>query len=385
MAQEAQKSNLPTGMTPAQVFAALVSSSDDAIVTKTLDGVIATWNQGAVRIYGYTPAEAIGLPMRMLCPADRQGEITDILAKVSFGERVAHYETMQRRKDGTTFPVSVSISPISDEYGTTVGVASITRDITAQRQLRAATAEGHRTDDLARANQNLTGFAYSVSHDLRTPLRALSGYSGALLDEYADTLDEQGRGYAERIAAAAAHMSVIIDALLRLSRLASTEIRLQTIDLSAEAEQIAGDLQRQEPRRTVRFDIQRSLRARGDRDLVHAILQELIENAWKFTAHREDAVIEFGATPTGDASICCYIRDNGAGFDPAYASKLFEPFQRLHNPREFPGIGMGLATAGQLVKLHGGRAWAEGETGQGATFYFTLNPDEIGQLAGPAA
>jgi len=385
MAQAVHKSNLPTGMSPAQVFTALVNSSDDAIVTKTLDGIIASWNHAAVRMYGYTPDEAVGQPMAMLCPADRQGEIVDILAKVSAGERISHYETMRRHKDGTTFPVSVSVSPIGDEFGTTVGAASITRDITEQRQLRTTAAQVHRTGDLARANQNLTGFAYSVSHDLRTPLRALSGFSGALLEEYADVLGEQGRGYVERIGAGAGHMSAIIDALLRLSGLARTEIRLQTVDLSAEAEQIAGDLQRQEPSRTVRFDIQQPMQARGDRDLIRTVLQELIGNAWKFTSHRDDAVIEVGTTPTGDAPVCCYVRDNGAGFDPAYASKLFEPFQRLHDPREFPGIGIGLATVGQLVQLHGGRAWAEGKPGQGATFYFTLNPDETGQLAGPAA
>ncbi|MGP7998916.1 MAG: PAS domain-containing protein [Streptosporangiaceae bacterium] len=168
MAQAARKSNLPTGMSPAQVFAALVSSSDDAIVTETLGGVIASWNQGAVRLYGYTPDEAVGQPMTMLSPPDRQGEIADILAKVSAGEHVSHYETIRRRKDGSTFPISVSVSPISDEFGTTVGVAFIARDITEQRQFRTAAAQAHRTDDLVRANQNLTGFAYSVSHDLRT-------------------------------------------------------------------------------------------------------------------------------------------------------------------------------------------------------------------------
>jgi light-regulated signal transduction histidine kinase (bacteriophytochrome) len=197
-------------------------------------------------------------------------------------------------------------------------------------------------------------------------------------------LGEQGRGYAERIAAAG-HMSAIIDGLLRLSRLASTEIHLQTVNLSAEAEQIGGDLQRQEPHRNVRFDIQGSVQARGDRHLTRAVLQELIENAWKFTSHHDSAVIEVGATLPGDAPICCYVRDNGAAFDPACASQLFEPFQQLHDPSDFPGIGMGLAIVEQLVKLHGGRAWAEGKPDQGATFYFTLNPDETDRPAGPAA
>jgi signal transduction histidine kinase len=322
--------------------------------------------------------------MTMLSPPDREGEIVDILAMVSAGERISHYETVRRRKDGTTFPVSVSVSPIRDEYGTTVGAASIARDITEQRQLRTAAVQARRSDDLARANQNLTGFAYSVSHDLRTPLRALSGFSSALLDEYADVLGEQGRGYAQRIAAAADHMSTIIDALLRLSRLARAEIRFQTVDLSVEAGEIAENLQRQEPGRIVRFDIRDSILARGDRGLIRAVLQELIGNAWKFTSHRDGAVIEVGTTPTGDAPICCYVRDNGAGFNPGYSSKLFEPFQRLHDPDEFAGTGLGLATVSQLVKLHRGRTWAEGETGEGATFYFTLNPDETDRPAGPA-
>jgi PAS domain S-box-containing protein len=384
MAQAERSSNLPTGMSPGQVFAALVNSSDDAIITKTLDGLIASWNQGAVRMYGYTPNEVLGQPMTMLSPPDRGGEIVDILAMVSAGERISHYETVRRRKDGTTFPVSVSVSPIRDEYGTTVGAASIARDITEQRQLRTAAVQARRSDDLARANQNLTGFAYSVSHDLRTPLRALSGFSSALLDEYADVLGEQGRGYAQRIAAAADHMSTIIDALLRLSRLARAEIRFQTVDLSVEAGEIAENLQRQEPGRIVRFDIRDSILARGDRGLIRAVLQELIGNAWKFTSHRDDAVIEVGTTPTGDAPICCYVRDNGAGFNPGYSSKLFEPFQRLHDPDEFAGTGLGLATVSQLVKLHRGRTWAEGEIGEGATFYFTLNPDETDRPAGPA-
>jgi PAS domain S-box-containing protein len=384
MAQAERSSNLPTGMSPGQVFAALVNSSDDAIITKTLDGLIASWNQGAVRMYGYTPNEVLGQPMTMLSPPDRGGEIVDILAMVSAGERISHYETVRRRKDGTTFPVSVSVSPIRDEYGTTVGAASIARDITEQRQLRTAAVQARRSDDLARANQNLTGFAYSVSHDLRTPLRALSGFSSALLDEYADVLGEQGRGYAQRIAAAADHMSTIIDALLRLSRLARAEIRFQTVDLSVEAGEIAENLQRQEPGRIVRFDIRDSILARGDRGLIRAVLQELIGNAWKFTSHRDGAVIEVGTTPTGDAPICCYVRDNGAGFNPGYSSKLFEPFQRLHDPDEFAGTGLGLATVSQLVKLHRGRTWAEGEIGEGATFYFTLNPDETDRPAGPA-
>ena len=179
MAQAARKSNLPTGMSPAQVFAALVSSSDDAIVTETLGGVIASWNQGAVRLYGYTPDEAVGQPMTMLSPPDRQGEIADILAKVSAGEHVSHYETIRRRKDGTTFPISVSVSPISDEFGTTVGVAFIARDITEQRQFRTAAAQAHPDRRPRQGQPEPDGLHLLGLPRPADPLRALSGFSGA--------------------------------------------------------------------------------------------------------------------------------------------------------------------------------------------------------------
>jgi PAS domain S-box-containing protein len=373
-----------SGGIPAQLFAALISSSDDAIVVKSLDGVISTWNQGAVRLYGYTPDEVIGQPMTMLCPPDRTGEIADILAKVANGERIVHYETVRQRKDGTTFPVSVSVSPVMDEYGKTIGAASIARDITAQRQARAAAALAARNEEIELANRNLTSFTYYVSHDLRSPLRALAGYSGLLLEQCADALGEEGRGYAERIAIASKQMSVLIEDLLILAQAKRAKMHLQTVDLSAEVDDIAGQLQREEPGRDVRFIIQRLVTVRADPALIRTVLQNLLENAWKFTSRRDSALIEFGTTPTSDARVCCYVRDNGAGFDAADMSTLFEPFQRLHPASEFPGAGIGLASVREIVERHRGRAWAEGKIGEGAAFYFTLDAGEIHQPAGAA-
>jgi PAS domain S-box-containing protein len=370
---------------PAQLFAALISSSDDAIVVKSLDGMITTWNQGAVRLYGYTPDEVIGQPMTMLCPPGRAGEIAEILAKVRNGERILHYETVRQRKDGTTFPVSVSVSPVSDEDGITIGAASIARDITAQSQARAAVALAARNQEIELANWNLTSFTNYVSHDLRSPLRALTGYSGLLLEECGDALGDEGRGYAEQIAIASGQMSMLVEDLLILSQAKRAAMHLQSVDLSAETDDIAGQLQREEPGRTVRFVIQRPVTVRADPALIRTVLRNLVENAWKFTSRRDNALIEFGTTPTSDASVCCYVRDNGVGFDTAHGSTLFEPFQRLHPASEFPGTGIGLASVREIVERHGGRAWAEGKTGQGAAFYFTLDADEIHQPAGPAA
>ncbi len=388
MAQITAGSLLPASSgIPAQLFAALISSSDDAIVIKTLDGSIASWNQGAMRLYGYTSDEVIGQPMTMLCPPDRDGEIGDILAKIKSGERVSHYETIRKRKDGTAFPVSVSVSPIHDEYGTTIGAASIARDITEQNQARTADILAIRNKDMELANRNLSTFTYSVSHDLRAPLRALSGYSNALLEEFAVALGEDGRDYAERIVATSEKMSALIEDLLHLSSVTSASIYIQNVDLGAEVNDIAGQLQREEPDREVRFRIQRPVQVRADPALIRTVLENLVGNAWKFTSKQHDALIEFGTASTGDASVCCYVRDNGAGFDPHYVSKLFQPFQRLHAAGEFPGTGIGLASVRQIVERHGGRAWAESKQGEGATIYFTLNAEEIqgpAGVAGPA-
>ena len=386
MAQKAEQRILSgSSGVPAQLFAALISTSDDAIVVKSLDGMISTWNQGAMRMYGYTPDEVIGQPMTMLCPPDRSGEIADILVKVRAGERISHYETVRQRKDGTTFPVSVSISPVNDEYGTTIGAASIARDMTEQSQARAAATLATQNKDIELANQNLTSFTYSVSHDLRSPLRALAGYSGLLLEECGDALSEEGRGYAQRIAAASQQMATLIDDLLDLSRITRAAMHLDTVDLSAEVDDIARQLQRQEPGRDVHFRIQRLVQVRADPALIRTVLQNLVENAWKFTSHRARALIEFGTTPTGNAPVCCYVRDNGAGFDPLYVSKLFQPFQRLHSTGEFSGTGIGLASVRQIVERHGGRAWAEGKVGEGAAIYFTLNAEEIHRPASQQA
>ena len=360
----------------ARLFSAIVKSSDDAIVGETLDGIITSWNPAAEGMYGYAAAEIIGRPETVLCAPCGEDKGQETLAKIGRGEHVPHYETYRRRKDGTDFPASVTVSPIRDEAGRLIGASSITRDVTEQVHARAAAEVLHRVDDLRRANGSLESFTYSVSHDLRAPLRAMSGFSTALLEEYGDVLGEDGRGYAGRIVAASEHMAALIDNLLRLSRLSRTEMHLGPVDLGAEAAQIATELQDEDPGRHTRFTIQRPVQVQADRALMRMVLHNLLGNAWKFTSGQDDALIEFGMAPARDAPVCYFVRDNGAGFDPAYTHKLFSPFQRLHPASEFPGTGIGLAIVQVIVERHGGRVWAEGAVGSGATFYFTLDEEE---------
>jgi light-regulated signal transduction histidine kinase (bacteriophytochrome) len=251
----------------------------------------------------------------------------------------------------------------------------------AQAQIRTLNAElearvEQRTAELVVANKNLEAFTYSVAHDLRSPLRALSGYSEALTEDYGDRLDETGRWYTERIQAATERMGALIDDLLLLSQVSRAQMSLGPVDLSAEVAAIAGELQAREPGRRVRFAIHDGIWVNADRTLIRTVLQNLVENAWKYTGKRDGATIEFGATAAEDAGVCCYVRDNGAGFDPAFAGKLFQPFQRLHAVTDFPGTGIGLASVRRIIERHGGRVWAEGTVGGGATFYFTLDAKE---------
>jgi light-regulated signal transduction histidine kinase (bacteriophytochrome) len=251
----------------------------------------------------------------------------------------------------------------------------------AQAEIRTLNAEletrvEQRTAELVMANENMEAFTYSVAHDLRAPLRTLSGYSDALTEDYGDRLDETGRLYTERIQAATERMGALIDDLLLLAQVSRLEMSLGPVDLSAEVAAIAGELQAREPGRRVRFAIHDGVWVNADRTLIRTVVQNLVENAWKYTGKRDGATIEFGATAAEDAGVCCFVRDNGAGFDPAFAGKLFQPFQRLHAVTEFPGTGIGLASVRRIIQRHGGRVWAEGAVGRGATFYFTLDAKE---------
>jgi len=254
----------------------------------------------------------------------------------------------------------------------------------AEEELQKAYKEvekrvGERTAELAQSNaelavvnEELEAFSYSVSHDLRAPLRSINGFSQALLKDYPDRLDEQGREYLQRVRSATKHMGMLIDDLLSLSSITQTEMRHETVDLSALTQSIANEFQEIQPEREVTFVIAPGVTANGDIHLLRIVLENLLGNACKFTGDRLNARIEFGVTQIDDKKTF-FVRDNGAGFDMKYADKLFVPFQRLHSQDEFPGTGIGLAMVQRIVYRHGGQVWAEGKPEEGATFYFKLD------------
>ncbi|MDO8680802.1 MAG: response regulator [Acidobacteriota bacterium] len=263
------------------------------------------------------------------------------------------------------------------QMGVEILLGGRTHLITAERQqildLLISTYEEaiHINEQLKAVNKELEAFSYSVSHDLRAPLRRIDGFSQALIEEYGGALDDRGRDYLERVRAAAQQMAELIEALLGLSRVARTEMRNEDVDLSALARETADTLRQSQPDRRVDFVIAEGLVAPGDGRLLRVVLENLLGNAWKFTQRRPDARIEFGSA-RHEGQDAYAVRDNGAGFDMAYAAKLFAPFQRLHAEEEFSGTGIGLATVQRILHRHGGKIWAESEVGKGATFYFTL-------------
>lgn len=228
-----------------------------------------------------------------------------------------------------------------------------------------------RTAQLEAANKELEAFSYSVSHDLRAPLRGIDGFGQILLEDYSNKLDDQGKEYLRRLRAASQRMAQIIDDLLKLARVTRSELSLEEMDLGALAQDVAEKIRAQYPERNVRFDTAAGLMARADMRLLRIALENLLGNAWKFTGRQNEARIEFGASEQ-NGKPTYFVRDNGAGFDMAYVNKLFGAFQRLHDSKEFPGTGIGLATVQRVVQKHGGRIWAESAVNGGATFYFTL-------------
>jgi hypothetical protein len=509
------------------MLAAIIESSDYAIIGFDLDGVVLSWNAGAEKLYGYERDEIVGKSLSIIVPPERREETERNLQIVRSGGHIHDYPTTRMAKDGRAIPISLCVSPIKDGKGEIIGASAISRDISdrvrAEREEARACAEAERRaheaeeslgfleammeyvpeaitivegpelrvrmrsrhgwemtgtppesllgvslvehpelwelldkdgitrcpmekvplywavnhgtitlgaerlirrpegtsvpvlvnaapirdshghiiggiaswsditarkrmeDNLRVLNEDLDqrvrertsqleAFNYSVSHDLRAPLRIIDGFSLALLEDYESRLDEQGRKYLNFVRESAQRMGRLIDDILRLSRVDRAEIQPEDVDLSGLASSIIEELKAGEPERVVAISIERGLTATGDHELLKLMLENLIGNAWKYTAKQSDGRITISSVDRGAEKVFVVV-DNGAGFDMTYVDKLFAPFQRLHTDAEFAGNGIGLSIVRRIISSHGGRVWAEGAVGQGASFFFTI-PDK---------
>ncbi len=356
---------------------AIVESSDDAIVSKDLHGIIQTWNTAAERMFGYSVDEAIGNPITLIIPEERLHEEDEVLDRIRRGLRVDHFETVRRRKDGTLIPISLTVSPVHDHAGQIVGASKTARDLSALRAY-ATTLEQtvrERTASLELANSQLEAFAYSVSHDLRAPLRGMHGLAHALLEDYAADLDARARDYAERIVAEATHLDKLIQDLLAYSRLTRIDVALDTVDVREVVEAALHNLDDDIRHQHASIEIEPNLpRLRANRAVLVQVLTNLISNAIKFGG--ADPIVRVRAQQdNGVARV--WVEDHGIGIDPRHHERIFRAFERLHGVEEYPGTGIGLAIVLKGIERLGGRVGVESREGHGSQFWFELPHTEV--------
>lgn len=362
-------------------LASIVESSSDGIISNAFDGTIMTWNKGAEELFGYTESEIQGKSVLMLVPPEFHKETIEFIKMVREDEAIEQHEAVYIKKDGSEVNISLTISPIKNLEGEIIGSSLIIHDITkrvqAENKLKViAWNLQEKSKELEEANKEMEAFSYSVSHDLRAPLRSILGFTELIQEDYSPLLDSKGKDFLDRVCSAAKRMDQLIEDMLKLAFITRTKIVQTTVDLSKEAEKIANRLKQSNPERSVDFLIEPDLKVTGDEHLLGIMLENLLSNAWKFTSKTPTAKIEFGLKHNEKEKVY-FIRDNGAGFNMEYANKLFGVFQRLHLTEEFAGTGIGLTIVERIIKLHKGKIWAEAEVNKGATFYFILFKKEI--------
>ena len=351
-------------------LSAIVENSYDAIFSKTLDGMIESWNVSAEKMYGYTEQEIKGRPVSILVPPGHVDETPDILKKIMAGGTVRDFETLRRKKDGGEIPVSLTVSPVKTAAGEIIGASTITRDITQRKVWEGSILDSN--ERLLVSNQELENLGHTLSHDLRGPIQGIEALTSMLLADYGEKLDPDGKEMLTKVHEGTYRIRDMISGLLNISRIAQVEMHREKIDITALVRAIIQEHQKAEPTRDAEISIEENLFAEADANLLRIALDNLIRNSWKFTGKRTKTIIKFGKKESRSTE-AFFLRDNGAGFDMKYAYKIFGVFQRLHSDSEFTGTGVGLATVQKIIHRHGGEIWAEGEIDKGATFYFTLS------------
>lgn len=366
-------------------LAAVVRSSNDAILTKTLEGKITSWNEAAERTFGYSAAEAVGSPVTILFPEDRIREEQDILAKITRGELVSHYPTIRRRKDGSLVDVSVTISPIRDSHGRIIGASNVSRDITEEKRTQDAIRQlnltlesrvAERTRSLEDSIRELDAFAYTVAHDLRAPLRAVHTFGQMLIEELGPRLQGEEKEYLRQMIDAGARMDTLISDLLAYTRISRQEARLEPVDLELTVDKVLAELRPELAERRAAVQVDRPLPGvLGHSLMLGQAITNLVSNAVKFVPAGTPPQVRIRAESRhGSASgaVRLWIEDNGIGIAAEQQGKLFKVFERLHTREQFPGTGIGLAIVRRAVERMGGRTGVESAFGRGSRFWIEL-------------
>jgi len=362
------------------LLASIINSSDEAIFSTDLNRIITSWNHGAVSLFGYSTEQVIGKDIGILLPSDRQDEEELILDQIRQGGSMEHYETERLRCDGVGLQVSLNVSPLRDPDGKIVGVSKLARNITELKKAQKSIIElnlsleqkvADRTEQLGIINRELEAFTYSVSHDLRAPLRIIDGFASMLVSDHAGQLDSEGQRVLQVIMTNAKKMGQLIDDLLNLSHLGRKEIVTSRVDMNKLVQSAIDEQSGIYPGRGKDITIDHLLSASCDHNLILRVWGNFISNALKYSAKEKSPAIHISSWQK-EGNIVYAIKDNGVGFDMKYAGKLFGVFQRLHKATDYEGTGVGLALAQRIVMKHGGKVWAESAPGEGATFYFSL-------------
>jgi len=390
-------------------LATIVESSEDAIISNSLDGVIQTWNKGGENMFGYTAQEAIGQNITLIIPLEYIDEEKKILAQIRINQNIDLFETVRIKKNGERLHVAITVSQLKDKEDRIIVISKIVRDnslnnnleeqlVQANRQLASQNKEKEelaaelivanreliyqneqnekRMLELEVANKELESFSYSVSHDLTAPLRAITGYTQILLEDFTEKLAVKARKALDSILKNSKRMKHLINDLLAFSQIGKKKLVNRHVDVAALVNDLVKELKPEDPNRTFNVTIKKLEEISGDKNLLRQVFVNLISNAFKYTGKQKEVNIEIGSYING-VQCTYYIRDNGVGFDMNYYQKLFGVFQRLHSNNEFEGTGIGLSIVQKIVNKHGGKVWAEGKVNEGACFFVSLPWSEI--------